>query len=295
MISRMINSLWQHLRYVPLLSALSVSRGRAFDRRSKALGRLVGAVLRYFPPARERCDREILRVFPNMPQAARRTLCRNMGRNMGRTLFEIYHGAEFRDLTGRHTVMGPGLAELEAARDAGHGAIIVSGHFGQWEAVRSVLYARGMETGAVYRQQTNRHYERRLLAGIEAGGLPIVPTGQMGTRALVRHIRNGGFIAILLDEKYPDGVRIPFLGRPALTSVAAAQLALKYGLPMVPAYGTRTGDGSTFDVEFEAPIAHTDAETMTRAFNDSLSARVLATPGQWYWMLRRWNGAEDEV
>jgi Kdo2-lipid IVA lauroyltransferase/acyltransferase len=93
--------------------------------------------------------------------------------------------------------------------------------------------------------QPNRHYQRRLLAGIEAGGMPILETGSIGTKALVRHLRSGGFIAILLDEKYAEGVRLPFLGRPALTSLAAAQLALKYDLPMVPAYGTRTGDGST--------------------------------------------------
>ena len=154
-----------------------------------------------------------------------------------------------------------------------------------------LLKSRGMETGAVYRPQTNRHYERRLFAGIEAGGKPILATGQIGTRALVRHIRDGGFIAILLDEKYADGVRIPFLGHQALTSLAAAQLALKYGLPMVPAYGTRAGDGSEFNVEFEAAIPHTDSLTMTRAFNDSLSSAHPRQPDQWYWMLRRWRGA----
>ncbi len=226
-----------------------------------------------------------------MPRRERMAICRDMGRNMGQTLFEIYHNAEFRTRLDRFSVSGPGLAALEQAQAAGKGAIIVSGHFGQWEAVRAVLKARAMECGAVYRPQTNRNYQRRLLAGIEAGGLPILPTGHSGTKALVRHLRAGGIIAILLDEKYPEGERLSFLGQPALTSLSAAQLALKYDLPMVPAYGTRTGDGSTFAVEFEAPIAHTDAVTMTQTFNDSLSARIRATPGQWYWLLKRWKGA----
>ena len=90
----------------------------------------------------------------------------------------------------------------------------------------------GMETGAVYRPQTNRHYQRRLLAGIEAGGKPILPTGSRGTGQLVRHLSKGGFIAILLDEKYLDGERLDFLGNPALTSVAAARIALRYDLPI---------------------------------------------------------------
>lgn len=288
MLTRKVSSVWQHVRYLPLWSALVISRWRAFDMRSRALGAAVGAVLRRFPPARRRFDREFRRVFPDMPRGERMAVCREMGRNMGQTLFEIYHNAEFQTRLDKFTVSGPGLAALDEARLAGKGAIIVSGHFGQWEAVRAVLKARGMETGAVYRPQTNRHYQRRLLAGIEAGGQPILATGRTGTKALVRHLRAGGFMAILLDEKYPEGEALPFLGHPALTSLSAAQLALKYDLPMVPAYGTRTGDGCEFSVEFEPPIPHTDAITMTQAFNDSLSARILARPDQWYWMLRRW-------
>jgi KDO2-lipid IV(A) lauroyltransferase len=217
-------------------------------------------------------------------------LCHKMGRNMGRTLFEILHCTEFQTLHERNIVSGPGLATLQQAHAVGKGAVIVSGHFGQWEAIRSTLKARGMETGAVYRPQTNRHYERRLFAGIEAGGKPILATGKIGTRALVRHIRKGGFIAILLDEKYTDGARLPFLGHPALTSLAAAQLALKYDLPMVPAFGTRTGDGTQFNVEFDAAIAPSDSLTMTQTFNDNLSDRILNDPDQWYWMLHRWKG-----
>lgn len=291
MLNRPFKKTWHHLRYIPLLSALTLSRWRSFETRSRALGSAISAVMRWFPLARIRFDREVLRVFPDMPRGDRRRLSRAMGRQMGQTLFEIYHCAEFQTRQDRFTVSGPGLATLEAAHAAGKGALIVSGHFGQWEAVRAVLKARGMETGAVYRPQSNPHYQRRLLAGIEAGGKPILETGRIGTTALVRHLRAGGFMAIMLDEKYAEGVRLPFLGQPALTSLAAAQLALKYDLPMVPAYGIRSADGDSFDVVFEDPIPHGDAQTMTQAFNDSLSARIRAHPDQWYWLLGRWNGA----
>jgi len=208
---------------------------------------------------------------------------------MGRTLFEIYHDAEFQTQHRKFKVSGPGLKAIADANAVGKGAIIVSGHFGQWEAIRAVLKVNGLESGAVYRPHKNSHYERRILAGIEAGGKPILATGQVGTRALVRHLRNGGIISILLDEKYAEGVRLPFLGVDALTSLSAAQLALKYDLPMIPAYGIRLDDGNTFSVVFEAPIPFTDSTTMTRAFNDSLSERIIANPEQWYWLLRRWD------
>ncbi|MEP4198581.1 MAG: lysophospholipid acyltransferase family protein [Aliishimia sp.] len=289
-ISRHFISFWHHLRYVPLLSALTFSRWRTFDNRARALGKFVGGAARWFPISRQRIDHDLRRVFPDMPRPARMKLCYDIGRNMGQTLFEIYHCAEFQTLPDRITTSGPGLAALEDAHAKGKGAIIVSGHFGQWEAIRADLKSRGMETGAVYRRQKNRHYQRRLLAGIEAGGKPILETGRAGTKALVSHLRNGGFIAILLDEKSADGELLPFLGHDALTSLAAARLALKYDVPMVPAYGTRVDGSREFTVDFEAPIPPSDSRTMTKAFNDSLSARILDKPDQWYWMLRRWHG-----
>ena len=59
--------------------------------------------------------------------------------------------------------------------------------------------------------------KRRLLAGIKEGGLPILETGKRGTRALVKHLRDGGIMSILLDEKVAEGTKIPFLGLDALT------------------------------------------------------------------------------
>lgn len=212
-----------------------------------------------------------------------------MGEHMGRTLYEIYHDAEFQTQHHKFRTSGPGLAAIKEARALGKGAIIVSGHFGQWEAVRAAIKMHGMESGAVYRRNKNRNYERRISKAIQAGGKPILTTGSVGTKALVKHLRAGGIMSILLDEKHSDGVPIPFLGLDALTSLSAAQLALKYGLPMVPAYGIRDEGGNSFEVVFEAPIPHTDSLTMTRAFNDSLSARIMAHPEQWYWLLRRWD------
>jgi KDO2-lipid IV(A) lauroyltransferase len=291
MFSTSFKSFLHSARYFPLWSALTAVRWRSFEKRSRGLGTTFAAVMRWFPPAARRFEGEAKRVFPDMSRSTRAKLGQDMGRQMGQTLFEIYHDDEFQTQHHKFQASGPGLEALKAAHEAGKGAIIVSGHFGQWEAVRAVVKMHGLESGAVYRPHTNRHYERRLFAGIEAGGKPILATGRVGTKALVRHLRDGGIISILLDEKYAEGVRLPFLGHDALTSLSAAQLALKYDLPMIPAYGIRTGEGHSFDVEFEAPIPHSDALTMTRAFNDSLSARILKNPEQWYWMLRRWEGA----
>jgi KDO2-lipid IV(A) lauroyltransferase len=288
MIIRFAKNIWQHLRYIPLWSALTSSRWRGFDARARSLGNVFGWTMRWIPIARRRFDREILRIYPDMARADRLNLSRKMGQNMGRTLFEVFHNTQFQQGQSNFHVSGPGLSILEQARAAGKGAILVSGHFGQWEAVRAVLKHRGMETAGVYRRQSNRHYQRLLVRGIEQGGKPALTTERDGTTAMIRHLRAGGFVAILLDEKTVDGEMMPFLGFDALTSVVAARVALKYDIPFMPVFGTRRDDSSDIDVEFEAPIEPTDPRTMTQAFNDNLSARILENPDQWYWLLRRW-------
>ena len=291
MLTLFLKCLILRARYFPLWAALAVSQWRSFDARSRSLGTTFAAVMRWFPPATRIFDREARRVFPNMTRNARAKLGQRMGNYMGRTLFELYNGSEFQAQRHKFRVSGPGLDALKEAQSTGKGAIIVSGHFGQMEAIRAVLRQNGMESGAIIRTHQNPHYARRIRAGIEAGGKPILSTGRAGTRALVRHLRSGGIISILLDEKYPEGIRLPFLGLDAFTSISAAQLALKYDLPMIPAYGIRIDDENAVQVIFEAPIAHTDSVTMTRMFNDSLSARILENPDQWYWLLKRWDGA----
>ena len=92
---------------------------------------------------------------------------------MGRTLFERYHDAEFQEQHQKFRVSGLGLQAVKVTQPAGKGAIVVSGHFGHWEAIRAVLKMKGMESAAIIRTHTNPHDARRIRAGIEAGGIPI--------------------------------------------------------------------------------------------------------------------------
>ena len=96
MLSNPLKSILHRARYFPLWSALTVVRWRAFDLRSRGLGTTFGTIMRWFPPAKSRFDREAKRVFPNMKRSARVKLGQNMGRQMGLTLFELYHSAEFQ-------------------------------------------------------------------------------------------------------------------------------------------------------------------------------------------------------
>lgn len=241
------------------------------------------------PVSRKRVLDGLKRVFPEMDEKEARILCKRIGRNIGRTMSEILFNASFKKQIELFDAKGVGLEALRKAKAEGTGAIIVSAHFGQWEAIRHYLQASGMETGAVYRENSNPWFERHWLKGIKLGGEPIVAKSPGGNMKMIRHLRKGGFFALLVDQKFQQGHLIPFLGVDALTTTSAAELALRYDLPLVPAFGTRDDNELNIHVEFEAPIKPSDGLTMTRELNDRISARIMDKPEQWYWLHKRWD------
>ena len=45
---------------------------------------------------------------------------------------------------------------------------------------------------------------------------------------MVRHLRSGGMLGMLVDQHMGHGEELTFFDRPALTALSAAELALKY-------------------------------------------------------------------
>ncbi|WP_112321401.1 lysophospholipid acyltransferase family protein [Oceanibium sediminis] len=248
------------------------------------------------PALRRRITDNLDHVWPDLPAAERARILHANAGNVGRVFFEMRRNTRIMAAAaaGEIPVTGDeGLAALRAAKADGRGALLVSGHYGQWDAARAGMKALGMETGGIFREHNNRFFNADQIPQFEACGKPLFPKGAKGMRAMIRHVSRGGFAAVMLDQKAFDGERIDFLGQPAWTATGLAALALKLKLPFVPAYGIRQPDQISFRVEVEPPIPHTDAVTMTRAANDSLAARVRECPEQWYWLHRRWAEPKD--
>ena len=54
-------------------------------------------------------------------------------------------------------------------------------------------------------------------------------------------------------------------------------------------FATRQPNGQNIKIEYEKPIIHSDAVTMTNEINKRISARIKKNPEQWYWLHNRWN------
>jgi KDO2-lipid IV(A) lauroyltransferase len=256
--------------------------------RVRIFGWLVARVIGPFAGYRKRALGNLQMIWPDLPQSERDRIADACLNNLGRSFIENYSADEFPGRMAQNNLSGPGVAALETASSKGQPVILVSGHFGNYEAARATLVARGYNIGGLYRNMTNPYFNAHYVKTMEAFGGPVFPQGRRGTAGFVRHLKEGHQLVLLFDQHVFRAPQSDFLGMPANTSLSAAALALRYNAQLIPFYGIRRPDGLNFDVVLEAPIPHSDAQTMTQALNDSLSVRVRSNPGQWFWVHRRW-------
>jgi KDO2-lipid IV(A) lauroyltransferase len=250
------------------------------------LSRLIAPAAGY----RRRVRQNLALVLPDLPANEVARIARAVPDNVGRTVIEIYSGAEFVARTTGQPLTGGGVAALEEAHRTGRAVILVTGHFGNYDASRAALIARGYRVGALYMPMANRYFNEHYVTAISGIGTPLFPRGRAGLADMVRHLRSGGMLGMLVDQHMGHGETLTFFDRPALTALSAAELALKYNALLVPTYAIRRADGLSFDITVEPPIPTGTPEAMTQALNDSLEALVRQHLDQWFWIHRRWKG-----
>ncbi|NRB01814.1 MAG: lysophospholipid acyltransferase family protein, partial [Rhodobacteraceae bacterium] len=208
--------------------------------------------------------------------------------NVGRAIIESYSTLEFFDRMTTTQMRGPGVQALEEAHERQQAVILVTGHFGNYEAARAAMVHKGYVIGAIYRFMANPYFNKHYVKTLHAFGGPGFPQGKRGTGAAVRHLKDGGKLILLFDQHVMGAPVLNFMGHPARTAISAAQLALKYDAVVIPYYAIRQADGLSFECIFEEPIERATAEEMTQAMNDSIEQQIRAHPEQWFWVPRRW-------
>ena len=185
------------------------------------------------------------------------------------------------------------------AHKQGKGLILLTGHFGNWEAstVAGISqfpqfkglfhFVRRPLKPELLNQLVTRRFRR-------AGFGTIAKRGSLDT--ILDLLASGAIVVYVFDQHAggKDGVVVDFFGHPAGTFKSPALIAMASGAPVIPATSWREPDG-THVLRFEAPIPLVDCEDTgkairqnTRTFNAALERLLLRHPEQWIWMHKRW-------
>ena len=174
-------------------------------------------------------------------------------------------------------------------------ALFISGHFANWEIILSLLIETKLPVQITYRKLNNPYIDYRIRKQREKNGAKflIQKSGQTSARNLLKALKNNQSIAMLNDQKFNEGISVPFFGVNAMTSQGFVRLALKTDLPLIPVIVQR--NKSKFTINFYEPInfirtrnKSLDVENGVIQINRFFEDRVKENPDQWFWAHKRW-------
>lgn len=239
-------------------------------------------------------------ALPDLPEAERRAIARATFLHYGHGAAEVAQIARIdRDIERYVTYHGEGEELLRAAHAVGKGLIFVTGHMGSWELLARRIVRSGIPSVVI----AARSWDRRIDALAEdfraRGDVPTLFREDAGSgRALLRSMRAGKALGILIDQDTRvQSVFVPFFGHLAATPRAAADLALRFGCPVVVGWsrrrGPKPGDGYVLEVQEVAydtspAAAEAEAVRITATCTERIEHAIRQAPAEWVWMHRRW-------
>jgi Kdo2-lipid IVA lauroyltransferase/acyltransferase len=273
--------------------AYSVCRALPLDWASALggwLARTVGPRL----PVSGRAVRNLSNAFPEKSPAEIRAIVRAMWDNLGRVAAEYPHLSEIDVYDPNGRVETTGGEYVDQLREDGAAGIFFSGHIANWEIVSLGATQRGVPLDRVYRQANNRLVEWLYQHGRAAVEGALIPKGPAGARLLLKSLKDGKHLGMLVDQKMNDGIPAPFFGRDVMTAPALAELALRFDCPVVPARVVRV-KGARFRLEIGPPLTlirtgdhKTDVAANMAQVNALIEKWVRDAPEQWLWLHNRW-------
>lgn len=228
-------------------------------------------------------------AFPDVSEAERERIGRESYRNLITVFLEIL---TIRHL-GRHgieRVMRVENIELLQTIPA-EGAILLSGHYGNWEllAVGAAALAEVPFTVVIKEQKDGGELDRTR----RSLGNSLIPTGR-GARESTALLKKGGVLALLADQAASaEDPTVDLLGIATPFFMSAARLALRFRTRIIVGYAERQSDGRYLVrleqmVHDDLPDTPEGARELTQRYVRTLEAAIARHPEQWVWQHRRW-------
>jgi KDO2-lipid IV(A) lauroyltransferase len=263
-------------------------------RRARSCGRFVGA-LAWHLLRRERGKalRNIAIAFPEWPEAKRRQTIRKMFAHLGMSLFEI---AWLPNLTSGGmldaTTTVEGIEPLRANIAARRPMLAITGHCGNWEWFAHATSLGGVPISVLHRERDDEEMNQFITELRAGAGIRTIDRGSASSaREMIKAMKGGQALCFLMDQNIrAESVKVPFFGRPALTPLGPAKLAIRMEAVVAIGFITR-GDDGLQHARWLPPIEtrrDDDPVALLTRITEAIETQVRLAPEQWVWMHDRW-------
>ena len=226
--------------------------------------------------------------------SAASSIARRMFRNIGMTLFEVLYIPALTPAKLERWVTIENLHYLQEAMSHGHGTVLLTAHFGNWEWIAARLVQAGFPVAAIAETQPNPGLDQLLNEYRTRVGLTPYARGNALVSAM-KALKNGNILGFLADQDAKaNGVFVNFFGRLASTPQGPAVFAGRSRAPVVPAFIVRQPRRG-HRILLSPPIyGNNDSEAtqeiyhLTEQMTKVMEERIRRYPDHWWWFQRRW-------
>lgn len=234
----------------------------------------------------------IREAFPDKTESEVKEIARSAWENLGRTAGEFVAstGLSKEKISEISEVTNIDFANEALKASATNNAVIISAHIGNWEIGSRILCETVPKVALIYRHANNPYVESLIQERRELYTDFIIKKGdRTGFRDIYTHLKNGGSLGVLADQKTREGVDIEFFGKSVRAVSTPAELALKFGLKILMVRCIRK-ENTKFEIRFEKGIDaqnKTSQKVMQEVYN-VYEKWISENPEQWFWMHNRW-------
>jgi len=211
--------------------------------------------------------------------------------NYGRIFSEYVHLKNFKNDKLSKYISIEGKEYLDQIKKNKKKVIFVSGHFNNFELMAMQIEKEGIECAAIYRP-LNNPYLNEVMEKIRKRDIckKQIKKGRSGTRELVKLMKEGNSIALMVDQRVREGEKVSFFNHLATSTTIPAQFIKKYECDLVPVYIERKNK-FYFKMYVSKPIKISKNKSsfeITKFINEVLEKMILKNIDQWIWTHNRW-------
>ena len=266
---------------------------------NQKIGRLLGKVGYYLG----RKDRAIARYqlefcFPEKSEEEREQIVKDCFQSFGQSFMEILSKQKIRK-NREKWIKFQNEQVLYSTLAEGKGAVILVGHFGNWE-LSTILYEMlDVKGKAIVRPVDTKGLEKFLQKSRESTHLKIIPRGdpESGKMMLQCFKKNEILLLAIDQDTKAQSHFVDFFGRKAKTPKVAGSFALKFSVPIISAFNYRNPDGThqfNFELVSTPPYKELTGIELTQLCSNAIEKHIRSVPSQWAWFHRRWKTQPDE-
>ena len=236
-------------------------------------------------------SKNLKKAFSNISDNELKKIMNEMWNYYGKIFAEYPFLKNFRkkDLGNNIQIIGKDI--LEEIKNKNEKVIFISGHFDNFELMAMSLDKEGINLAVIYRPLNNylmniimEYLRKKYICKNQ------IKKGRSSVRDLLTLYKNGSSIALMIDQRVSEGLKLDFFQDEAYTTTIPAQFVKKFNCKVVPIHIEREKEVN-FRLTIFKPLKFNEDDSLkkiTQELNFWLENTIKSNPKKWIWSHDRW-------